>query len=274
MIRTAQCLALAAFVLAPVAASAAAAVPDFYRNATPWSTRDGKNLEVPPPGAPGARGPIGNHPDHPHFGNNTGRPTPRIGNDTSPLLTPWAADQMRKTREAIVAGGTPYDPAERCWPPGVPGIISFGVAAMYFLQTPNEVIIVYERGQIARHVLLNRAHSANLKPTWHGESVGHYEGDTLVVDTIGLTDKTFVDVFNVPPTTALHVVERYRIAENRLQVVVTVDDPGAFKQPWSGSKTFTAGTETRMEEVLCQEAGEDRFNTTVKPLPTAARADF
>lgn len=273
MIRAAFCLALATFAFAP-AAQAAEAIPDLYRNATPWSTRAGKNLEAPPPGSPGAAGPIGNHPDHPHFGNNTGRPTPRIGNDTNPLLTPWAAAIMRATREKIVAGAPPYDPAERCWPPGVPNIISFGVAAMYFLQSANEVTIVYERGQIARHVFLNRQHTANVKPSWHGESVGHYEGDTLVVDTIGLDDRSVVDVFNVPHTAALHVVERYRIVGNMLQVVVTVDDPGAFKQPWSASKTFEAGNETQMEEVLCQEAGEERFSTQVVPLPTAAKADF
>lgn len=273
MIRAALCLALATFALAPVA-RAADAIPDFYRNGTPWSTRAGKNLEAPLPGSPGAAGPIGNHPDHPHFGNITGRPTPRIGNDTNPLLTPWAAAIMKKTRESIVAGAPPFDPSERCWPPGVPNILSYGVASMYFLQSANEVTIVYERGQIARHVLLNRPHSANVKPSWHGESVGRYEGDTLVVDTIGLDDRSVIDTFNVPHTTALHVVERYRIVGNHLQVALTVEDPGAFKQPWSASKTYVVGTETGMEEVVCQEAGEERFSSQVVPMPVAAKADF
>jgi hypothetical protein len=254
------------------AAPNSAAVPDFYRNNTAWSTRDGKNLDPPPPGAPGAAGPIGNHPNHPSRGNNTGRPTPRVGNDLNPLLTPWAADQMRKTREAIEAGGPVFDPSERCWPPG-PAVISFGVAPMYFLQTTDEVTIVYERGQLARHVYLNRQHTANPKPTWHGESVGHYEGDTLVVDTIALDDRSFMDVFNVPHSKSLHLVERYRIVGPKLQVVLTVEDPVAFKQAWSASKSFD-GVAEPMEEIVCQESGEERFIKGVRPMPTAIRMDF
>jgi hypothetical protein len=270
---SAVCLLGALAGAAPLHAAAAPSVPDFYRNSTAWSTRDGKALEPPPAGAPGARGPIGNHPDHPSRGNNTGRPTPRIGNDTSPLLTPWAADLMRQTRESIVAGGPVFDPSERCWPPGVPAIISFGVAPMYFLQNPDEVTIVYERGQLARHVYLNRPHAPNPKPSWHGESVGHYEGDTLVVDTIGLDDRSFIDIFNVPHSKALHVVERYRIVGSKLQVILTVDDPGAFTQAWSASKTFD-GEDAPMQEILCQEAGEERFIKGVRPMPAATKRDF
>lgn len=253
-------------------ANDAAAIPDFYRNNTGWSTPRGKNLEPPPPGAPGVAGPIGNHPDHPHFGNITGMPTPRIGDDTNPLLTPWAADQMRRTRESIVAGTAPFDPAARCWLPGVPAIISFGVAPMYFLQTPDEVVILYERGQLARHVHLNREHSQDLVPSWHGESIGWYEGDALVVDTIGLNDMTVVDVFNVPHSQSLHVVETYRVVEGQLQVVVTVEDPEAFTEIWSASKSFEAGPEA-MQEIICQE-GADNFTEGQAPIPTALQLDF
>ena len=85
---------------------------------------------------------------------------------------------------------------------------------------------------------MNVPHSANPKPSWYGESVGHYEGDTLVVDTVGFNDKTFVDSYRTPHTDKLHVVERFRLIDggNTLEVAFTVDDPGTFYQPWSGTR--------------------------------------
>ena len=187
-------------------------------------------------------------------------------------MVPRLADIMRQTREEIVAGAAPFDPAARCWLPGVPGIISFGVAPMYFLQTPGEVIILYERGQIARHVYLDTEHSPDLVPSWHGESIGWYEGDALVVDTVGLTDRAVLDVFNVPHSEFLHVVETYRVVDGRLQVVVTVEDPVAFTEVWSASKTFEAGPEA-LQEIICQE-GADNFSEGQAPIPTASNRDF
>jgi hypothetical protein len=263
-------------LLSGPAAMGAAQIPDLSRGGASWIMINGKNFEPPPPGSPGAAGPIGNHPDYPSFGNQSGRtPTKRIGNDTSPLLKPWAAEQMRKLRLELVAGATPFDPAERCWPPGVPSIMSFPVEPMVFLQTPQEVVILYQRGQIARHIYLNAQHSRNPKASWHGESVGRYEGDTLVIDTIGLNDKTFVDVFNVPHTAAMHVVERYRIVGSQLQGVVTVEDPGTFTQPWSAMKNYAARTDSAFEESICQEGAlADRFNQGLSPVPIADKTDF
>ena len=267
------------------AASGPTRVPDFYANGQSWAHvsgpengYSGKNFDPPPPGAPGARGPIGWHPDHPHIGNGTPglRPTPRIGNDTNPLLKPWAAEQMRKTREAIVAGGTPYDPAARCWPAGVPAVITFANQPTQFLQTPDQITILYERGQVARRVSMNRRHTPNPRATWYGESVGSYEnGDTLVIDTIGLTDKSFIDVFNVPHSKALHVIERYRLIEGgrRIELTITVDDPETFTQTWSAGKMMEVSDEP-VGEVLCQVNNDDIHNQGLRPVPTAARADF
>jgi hypothetical protein len=255
-------------------AVAAQAVPDFYRGGVGWTLADGKNFLPPPPGTPGAAGPIGNHPQYPSFGNQSGQlPTKRIGNDTHPFLLPWAATQMRELREKLVAGAVPYDPAERCWPPGVPSIITFPIEPMYILQTPTEVIMLYQRGQIARHIYLNRPHSPNVKPSWHGESVGHYEGDTLVVDTIGLDTRSFVEIFNVPHTDRLHVIERYRITDQGLQVVFTVEDPGTFTTSWSAMKVHRPSTAT-FEESICVDGAADRFNAGLRPPPEATRADF
>ena len=258
------------------------AVPDFHRSNTGWrllgGEYGGKNFMPPPPGSPGAAGPIGWHPDYPHTCNTCGgTPNVRIGNDTSPLLLPWAAAQMKTLREEIVAGKIPFDPAARCWLPGVPSIISFPIEPFYFLQTATEVIMVYQRGQLARHVYLNRPHSANLKPSWHGESVGHYEGETFVIDTIGLNDKTFVDVFNVPHTEQLHVIERYRIfPDGRLQVVMTVEDPSTFTQTWSAQKMH-GGSPDPIEETICQEgvlADKTGLNERQIPVPTDDTPDF
>jgi hypothetical protein len=182
---------------------------------------------------------------------------------------------MAKTREAILAGATPFDPSAHCWPPGVPAVASFGVAPFYFLQEPDKVTIVYERGQIARKIYLNEALPENPKPQWHGYSVGRYEGDTLVVETAGLTDKTFIDVFNVPHTTALKVTERYRIGDdNRLHLLMTVDDPNTFNEPFTMYKSYDAGDEDRMGEVICQEAGNDPFDPTARKVPEATTFDF
>src|SRR5258706_11548951 len=83
----------------------------------------------------------------------------------------------------------------------------------YFLQRTNEIVVINPGGPEIRHIYLDVPHSKNIKPSWYGESVGHYEGgDTLVIDTIGLNDKTFVDNYRTPHTTQLHVVERWKLA--------------------------------------------------------------
>ena len=87
---------------------------------------------------------------------------------------------------------------------------------------------------------MNVPHSANPTRSWNGKSVGHYEGDTLVVDTIGMNDRTFVDNFRTPHTTQLHVVERFRMIDGgrRMEVHITVDDPGAYTTRWTAIQRF------------------------------------
>ena len=282
---------VSAFALAAMCATSAMAaeeeggIPDFYQGGGTWSSLDGvwngysgKNFDPPPSWAPGARGPIMWHPDHPQIGNGVDGfdPTPRIGDDTSPLLQPWAQAHMRQIREAIVAGGVPFDPAARCWPAGVPAVVTFANSPWQFLQFPNKVILLYQRGQVARQIYLNEEHSAEPAPMWYGESVGHYEyGSTLVIDTIGLTDKTTVDVFNTPHTESLHVGERYHLYQGgqRIELIFTVDDPETFTTPWSASKTFQRG-EGAIGEVLCQVNNDDRFNQGMRPVPFSDTPDF
>jgi hypothetical protein len=89
-------------------------------------------------------------------------------------------------------------------------------------------------------------HSANLKPSWYGESVGHYEGATLVIDTIGLNDTTVVDVYRTPHTEKLHVVERWRMTDGgkMMEATFTVEDPDTFYQPWSGMRRYRRAEDT------------------------------
>ena len=113
---------------------------------------------------------------------------------------------------------------------------------------------------MSRRVHMNVPHSANPKPSWYGESVGHYEGDTLVVDTIGLNAKTFVDNYRTPHTEKLHVVERWRLIEggNRLEVQVTVTDPDTFNQPWQAIRRYEKGQGAFPEEI-CAENNHNLF---------------
>jgi hypothetical protein len=123
---------------------------------------------------------------------------------------------------------------------------------------------------------LDVPHSANPKPSWYGESVGHYEGDTLVVDTIGLNDKTFVDNYRTPHTTQLHVVERFRMINDgkSLEVNIKVEDPGAFNMPWTARSTWRRVHPGMLIEDLCEPNNVFYFGYDVAPLPTAETADF
>jgi hypothetical protein len=146
---------------------------------------------------------------------------------------------------------------------------------MYFVQTPREVILILA-GRM-RRIYLNVPHSANPAPSWYGESVGHYEGgDTLVVDTIGFNDKTFVDSYRTPHTAQLHVIERFKLIDggNTMEVSFTVVDPGAFNAPWSGTRNRVRVQRGALEENICAEDTENFFNHDIEPLPTALRPDF
>ena len=194
---------------------------------------------LPPAGGPG---PVMSVRDRPYVPNGLGRqPTYRIADLTNPILKPWAAAQMKKANDEVIAGKVPYITRERCWPAGVPGFTVYTrVQPIYFLQTAKEVVIINELNAQVRHVYLNVPHTAAVAPSWYGESVGHYEGDELVIDTIGLNDKTFVDNYRTPHTGQIHVAERFKMIEGgkTLQSIVTVDDPGAFNMPWSATQRW------------------------------------
>jgi hypothetical protein len=115
-------------------------------------------------------------------------------------------------------------------------------------------------------------HSENPKPSWYGESVGHYEGDTLVVDTVGQNVKSFVDVYRTPHTDKLHVVERWRIVDDgkMMEATFTVDDLDAFHEPWSGMRRYRRA-QREITENVCAENNQHLFDYHI---PTASKPDF
>jgi hypothetical protein len=181
---------------------------------------------------------------------------------------------MKKDNAEVLAGKIAFTARSSCMPAGVPGFSSFIVEPVYFIQSPKEILMVYVGNQEARHVYMNVPHSKNPKPSWYGESIGHYEGgDTLVVDTIGTNAKTFVDNYRTPHTEKLHVVERYRLAEGGkvLEANIRVEDPDTFNQPWTAIQRYRRVQQGPMDEQACAENNTALFDYGI---PTAAKADF
>jgi hypothetical protein len=268
--------AVALAFLAIPSANSADNLPNFAPNAnTGWQLADDEF--IPPPSGPG---PVVSDPAHPYisfyrFPANP-NPTFRVADLNNPILQPWTREALRKTNEKSLSGKYLAIPKERCWPVGVPAFLLLPATPVYFLQGEKEVTMIWTQDHQARHVFLNVSHSAKPKLSWFGESVGHYEGDTLVVDTIGLNDRTFVDNYLTPHTEQLHVVERFRMIDGgkTLEVNVHVEDPGAFTTPWNAIQRYRRMENATMPETVCAENNADHFNQNLEPMPTAARPDF
>ena len=227
-----------------------------------------------------------------------------VGDYANPILKPGAAAIVKRHGETSLANMTYPTPSNRCWPSGVPYI--FFQPGVQVLQQPHQIVFLYMRGPEFRHVRLNEPHPAGVTPSWYGDSVGHYEGDTLVIDTVAIkADRPFamVDMYGTPFSPALHVVERYRmidyeeaqaaVARNlkenirvpdtaadptykgkRLQVVFTVEDEGVFTVPWSGVITYERPA-MEWPEIVCSENPFEFFAGKAQAfVPTANKPDF
>jgi hypothetical protein len=250
-------------------------IPDFAEDATVgWLAAS--NEYIPMEAGPH---PVRPDPAHPYIQNAfRGRqPTLRVADLDNPILLPWVKEALAKVNERVLAGKPAFPPQVRCWPLGVPAFVLYTAQPIYIIQRPSDVLLIWQSDQIVRHVYLTDRHSASPKPSWFGESIGHYEnGDTLVVDTIGLNTRTFVDNYRTPHTDKLHVTERYKLvnAETRIDVTVTVEDPGAFTAPWSAKQTYRRIEVGPMGESTCAEGNFNYFGFDIDPLPTAEKADF
>jgi len=227
-----------------------------------------------------------------------------LGDHTNPILKPQAAEAVKRFGDLALGGTVAADLHNTCWPEPPPYVMGmhFGIQ---ILQRKDEVTLLYLLYNTVRHVHLNVAHPENLTPSWQGHSVGWYEGDTLVIDTVGIkvSPLSTVDAFGTPHTNALHVVERYReidgaaaaeaqqkhgaiyrpvppygrgpidpdTAKPGLQVEFTVEDDGVFTTPWSGRVTYRRLI-GGWPEAVCAE--NPQFFGMDTPIPTAHAPDF
>jgi hypothetical protein len=252
-------------------------IPQFSADGLAWIGVGG--FLDPPPGT--GHGPIKQDPAHPFHGNldGPGQVTHALGDTKDPILKPWAAAQMLATNEEVLSGqrGLPFTAQSRCWPGGVPGQLLYPIEPMYFIQTPKEVWMIWQRDHMVRRIYLTDQHSETVKPSWFGESIGHYEnGDTLVIDTIGLsTGYSYIDNFRTPHTEKEHVVERYKMTADgkTLEASVTVEDPDTPNAPLHMLKRWRRATNPILETV-CAENNGDRFSNNLFPIPQADKPDF
>jgi len=194
-----------------------------------------------------------------------------IADLTNPNLKPWARDHLKKDIDEIDKGKIQFTASSSCVPPGTPSFLISG-GPFLIVQGRDKVVLIDEAGPVVRHVYLNVPHSPNVKPSWRGESIGWYEGDTLVVDTIGQNNKTVVDRFGTPHSDKLHVVERWRVIDQglTLRVDIEVDDPDTFVQPWKTYQLYRR-TNGPLAEEMCAENNTNLFDYGT---PTDSTPDF
>jgi hypothetical protein len=226
----------------------------------------------------------------------------RVGDYTNPILKPTAVEEVKKHGEIELSGVFIPDLHSQCLPEGVPHtFINFTMA---LLQQPHQITILYNYDHQVRHVRLNQPHAAQFSPSWYGDSVGHYEGDALVIDTVGIKiGVALIDWYGTPHTQALHVVERYRLIDYEaakegqerglkenlggvgdsglaidpdyrgkgLQLQFTVEDEGVFTMPWSATVTYRRALGAISENVCAENTREAGW---VRRVPQADKPDF
>jgi hypothetical protein len=174
--------------------------------------------------------------------------SPRTTDAGKPMMQPWA--------EALTKQRNPKDdPEAHCLPAGVPRMNPF---PWKIIQTGKLVVMLFE-GNIHsyRQVFLDRGHSKDLEPTWYGESIGTWDGDTLVVDTVGFNDKFWFDFAGHPHTEQLRVIERYHRRDlGNLDIDITIIDPGAYTEPWKIKRTSVL-MNGEIQEYICNENNQD-----------------
>ena len=235
-----------------------------------------------------------------------------VGDYQNPILKPEAAETVRKFGEQSKAYFGFHNPRNQCWPNGIPFVLSSNGQQIF--DRGDHLTIIYRVDHQVRTVRMNASHPATVRPSYFGDSVGHYEGDTLVIDTVGIKPGPFamIDWFGTPQSPALHVVERYRLIDSDearegvqrankdnvlpqfnnppvvdfnsrgkwLQLLFTVDDPNVFTTPWSATVTFgpalrsDAPGTTVWPEDVCGENPNKYGTEEDVKLPTAAVADF
>jgi hypothetical protein len=255
---------LVGMALAHSAAAQANRVPDLQAGSGVWTHPFGG--EFPP--VPGSALPVKQDARHPFISPVASF---RFGDLSNPNLKPWVKEAMQKDIDEIEKGKIQFTANSSCLPAGVP-VFDLLPGPFQVIQTPTKVVMIEEQSHYMRHIYLNVPHSENVKPSWHGESVGRYEGDTLVVDTVGLNTKTVVDAFRTPHTEKLHVTERWHLIDggNMLEVNITIDDPDTFHWPWQTYQRYQRSARPFLEDI-CAENNQNLFDYHI---PVAEKPDF
>jgi hypothetical protein len=181
-----------------------------------------------------------------------------LTNDEPPM-TPWGLEKFRAAKPNVgphaVTIAESNDPTVNCFPPGVPKIYLMRGAPLEILQEPGRVVMYFEYDHFVREIFTDgRQHTPDLNPTWMGEALGKWDGDTLVVDTIGFNDKTWLDYSGHPHSDALHVVERIRRVNHATLVNdITIEDPKAYTKPWVSHMVFDLHPDWKIEETICED---------------------
>jgi hypothetical protein len=272
-------------------------VPDF---SGPWA-RTSLGFESPATG----RGPIKNRVTRPDGTSNFGR---LVGDYTDPLLKPQAAAALKALGDISLRNEAFPQPSNQCLP-YPPAYSSSNNQLIELLQEKDRVTILTMFDHQLRQVRLNARHPAKPTPSWYGDSIGHYEGDTLVVDTIAIKPGPYpmVDIYGTPFSEKLHVVERFRLVdyptaaaamrqgerENQvvggllgdgvdidrdyrgvgLELRITVEDAGTFTQPWTGVVTYLRAA-GGWDEMVCAENTQEYYVGKETAIPVAKRPDF
>ena len=175
-----------------------------------------------------------------------------------PPMTPWGQAQFNAAKPSQGPHGVKLsetnDKVYKCFPPGVP-YIYIQIFPMQIIQTPKEVIELFEYDHTVRYIFTDgRKHPADLTPSYNGHSIGHWEGDALVVDTIGLNGKNWLDRLGHPESTEMHIVERIRRVDDKtLQVDFTFNDPKSYLKPWSAQVRFQLHPDWDILEHVCED---------------------
>ena len=232
--------------------------------------------------------------------NGTGNILQLVGDYTNPILKPQAVEVVKKHGDIALKGIGDPTPRNQCWPGGVPFV--FSDRPTQLLQTPDKIVILYGYNHQVRYVRLNQPHPAQVTPSWYGDSGGHYEGDTLIIDTVGVKVGPFamVDWYGTPHTEALHVIERYRLLDyaaakegferdatqhnpvqgirdpndkaKYLQLQFTVEDEGVFTTPWTATLTYVRDP-AGWVELVCAESRQ-WYSGKDAEVPRADKPDF
>ncbi|MGH6816307.1 MAG: hypothetical protein ACREC6_11435 [Hyphomicrobiaceae bacterium] len=294
MWRRAIFLLPAAAIIVPVWAQTPAPPPDFSGI---WRHPSLPGFEPPASGP----GPVTNKTRRPDGASDWNM---LVGDERNPILKPHAAESVKKYGEVSLSGVSPPTPAYMCWPQPVPYI--FWSFNMQMVQQPDQITILYSNpDHEIRRVRMNQSHPAVVTPSLYGDSVGRWERDTLVIDTVGIkTDRPYamVDAYGTPYSRSLHVIERYRLLDyeqakeglerdkkenfllpqqdidrnykgKHLQLEFTVEDEGTFTTPWSATITYGRGSDQWPEQV-CAENPREQYSSKDYDVPTAAKPGF